>query len=232
MAKPNLQARGPLVVGTVHSLAGLRAARKLPPGAVDFIELRIDAFSAPLKVEPAELTSKFPLILTVRDAREGGVTRLSIGKRREIFQRLLPVANLIDLELQALPAFPDLLLLARERGIGVIGSFHAFRRMPSGAELQKLAARATGCDVLKIAVRTSHLRDLGVLLQFLTGRRRLPLAAMGMGRFGKISRLLCATAGSILNYGYLDRAQVEGQWPAPLLKKRIAELSSPDAAAD
>ena len=48
-----------------------------------------------------------------------------------------------------------------------------------------------------------------------------------MGVLGKISRLLLPCAGSLLNYGYLDRPQVPGQWEATLLKERIAEVLAP-----
>jgi 3-dehydroquinate dehydratase len=47
---------------------------------------------------------------------------------------------------------------------------------------------------------------------------------MGMGVFGKLSRLVLGRAGSVLNYGYLDTVQVLGQWPAALLKQRLLEL--------
>jgi 3-dehydroquinate dehydratase-1 len=53
---------------------------------------------------------------------------------------------------------------------------------------------------------------------------KLPLSVMGMGAYGKVSRLLLARAGSVLNYGYLDEPQVSGQWEATLLKQRLAEL--------
>ena len=46
---------------------------------------------------------------------------------------------------------------------------------------------------------------LAQLLGVFAGESRLPLSVMGMGRFGKISRLLLAQSGSALNYGYLDR---------------------------
>ena len=52
---------------------------------------------------------------------------------------------------------------------------------------------------------------------------------MGMGRLGKISRLLLAQAGSVLNYGYLDQPNASGQWEATLLKKRLAELGTDQA---
>jgi 3-dehydroquinate dehydratase-1 len=49
---------------------------------------------------------------------------------------------------------------------------------------------------------------------------------MGMGRFGKVSRLLLAQAGSVLNYGYLDRPNASGQWEATILKQRLKELAT------
>ena len=48
---------------------------------------------------------------------------------------------------------------------------------------------------------------------------------MGMGEFGKVSRLALASAGSVLNYGYLGDAQLPGQWPAVELKRRLQELA-------
>ena len=49
---------------------------------------------------------------------------------------------------------------------------------------------------------------------------------MGMGPLGKVSRLVLAAAGSRLNYGYLDKPQVPGQWPALELVRRIEEVLS------
>jgi 3-dehydroquinate dehydratase-1 len=48
---------------------------------------------------------------------------------------------------------------------------------------------------------------------------------MGMGPLGKVSRLVLAAAGSRLNYGYLDKPQVKGQWPALELVRRIGEVA-------
>jgi 3-dehydroquinate dehydratase-1 len=47
---------------------------------------------------------------------------------------------------------------------------------------------------------------------------------MGMGALGRVSRLLLAQLGSVLNYGYLDQATVPGQWPAARLRELIREL--------
>jgi 3-dehydroquinate dehydratase-1 len=47
---------------------------------------------------------------------------------------------------------------------------------------------------------------------------------MGMGPLGKVSRLVLGAAGSRLNYGYLDKPQVPGQWPAAELAQRLREV--------
>ncbi len=55
--------------------------------------------------------------------------------------------------------------------------------------------------------------------------QRQTLAVMGMGPLGRVSRLALATAGSVLNYGYLGSGpQVPGQWSAATLRERIEEL--------
>ena len=64
--------------------------------------------------------------------------------------------------------------------------------------------------------------------RFSAKKQPLPLSVMGMGRFGKISRLLFAQAGSVLNYGYLDRPNASGQWEATSLKKRLANSWTTD----
>jgi 3-dehydroquinate dehydratase-1 len=47
---------------------------------------------------------------------------------------------------------------------------------------------------------------------------------MGMGPLGKLSRLTLATAGSCLNYGYLQHPNAPGQWPAKELMRLYGEL--------
>ena len=84
--------------------------------------------------------------------------------------------------------------------------------------------KAAGADIVKIAARVSDSKQLGRLLTLFAGRISVPLSLMGMGPLGKVSRLLFACAGSVLNYGYLGEPQVPGQWEAVILKKRLAEL--------
>jgi len=41
---------------------------------------------------------------------------------------------------------------------------------------------------------------------------------MGMGRLGKASRVAAMACGSVLNYGWLERPNVAGQWSAVELR--------------
>ena len=234
------------VVGTIPSPNALIAARKLRPGAVDFFELRVDAFAAlsdagsqldRLEAAASKLTA--PLIVTARHPREGGAGNLSTADRSALLLRFMEHGALIDIELRAVTQLASAIKRARELGIGVIFSHHNFNATPSLKALRGLAAcaRKAGCDVFKVATLTRSPRDLTVLLEFLTGIRGFGatksgdatqqpcLAVMGMGPYGPISRLTLGIAGSVLNYGYLDQVQVPGQWPARVLKERLQELS-------
>lgn len=215
------------VVGTVHTPRGLRLAARLRPGAVDFIELRLDALADDTALVARIIPLlKIPLILTVRDHREGGARRLNAQQRIALYAEFLPHAVLADIELASLRQLAPAVDAARAHKVGLILSHHDFKKTPTKAELSALAGRAAraGADIFKVAAHTRTAADVATLLSFLAGEKRAPLSVMGMGRFGKVSRLLFALAGSRLNYGFLDKAAVDGQWPAVLLKKRIAEL--------
>jgi 3-dehydroquinate dehydratase-1 len=82
--------------------------------------------------------------------------------------------------------------------------------------LARQAAEA-GADAVKIAAHTERARDVARLLEFLD-RSPLPTAVMGMGPLGMASRVALAAAGSILNYGWLHRPNVSGQWSAAELR--------------
>jgi len=217
------------VVGTVHSPESLRAARKLPAGAVDWLELRVDHFSA----QPDVLLASLPAlqarcIVTVRDPAEGGQNRLSRRRRAELYAAFLPHAAAIDVELRNVRAMAPIVAAARERDVKVIVSAHDFAATPSAARLKEIVrcATAAGADIIKIAARADDVAALHRLLALLAGKTPRPLSVMAMGRYGKVSRLLFAQAGSVLNYAYLGTANASGQWSVRGFRARLAELAS------
>ena len=214
------------VVGTIPSPAALSCALRLKPGAVDLLELRVDHFAS----DPRPLTRALPrlpapLIVTVRHPLEGGAGNLGFPRRRELYAQFLPAAHFIDLELRSARQLADTIAEARSQNVRLILSAHFFKTTPTLSRLESLRDRAfaAGADIFKVATLTRTLPEVLTLAALLARSPRRALSVMGMGAFGKLSRPLLASAGSVLNYGYLDAVQVPGQWPAPLLKERLAE---------
>lgn len=204
------------IVGIVDSPEALAASSDLTPGAVDFLEWRADHLGADLPGRPQ------PWILTVRHPDEGGAADADPGSRRAVFHALMPAAAMIDLEISSWSVLADVAEAAHRMGIARIASFHDFEKTPSFTVLCDLARRAAdiGADILKIATRTEGPGDVARLLGLLE-RSPLPVAAMGMGRLGMTSRLMLASAGSCLNYGWLHQPNVAGQWAASELKSLL-----------
>lgn len=218
------------MVGAVASPGALRRALRIEPGQVDLIELRVDNFSDnPVALYHAAGQLRVPLIVTVRHPAEGGVNRLSFARRAKLYAQFLPYAAYLDIELRSLPKLTATVQAARAAGVQVIASFHDFKTTPSAAKLRQTirAAHRAGADICKIAARADTPAAFARLLAPLAEKQPLPLSVMGMGAFGKISRLVFAQAGSVLNYGYLEKPNASGQWEATLLKKRLAELHEP-----
>jgi 3-dehydroquinate dehydratase I len=204
----------PQVVGVVFTLADLQHAVRMrnPP---DLFELRLDALS-PSDDELRAVIGKMPapLIITARHPSEGGSNGLSARTRRSMLRRFLPQAACVDIELRSAATFAAILDEARATGIRTIVSFHDFKETPSRSRLEEIAtaAQSLGADFLKIATRTDTPGQLTRLKDFFLHQRlKTKIAAMGIGRLGRVSRIEFARCRSALNYGHLGKPQAEGQ---------------------
>ena len=207
------------VVGIVDSPEALKAARRLSSKDVDFLEWRADFLGTGI------VESKIPWIVTARHPAEGGQNAMSAHARREALLELLATAALVDVEIRSLGGMTRVLSEARKAGVEIIASFHDFQKTPTSARLQALVKQASdaGADVLKIATHTNTPGDVARLLDLLE-KTPLPLAVMGMGPLGMASRVMLAAAGSVLNYGWLHRPNVAGQWSARELRGVLTAL--------
>jgi 3-dehydroquinate dehydratase-1 len=219
---------GGAVVGSVslpESIVGL--AELASHDACDIVEVRADLY--PDKIDELSRVLpqlRQPVLLTVRHPLEGGNPALSTAERTEIIRALLPFAALIDLELRSVGELVGLVREIRAVGKPLVVSFHDFERTPNVSRLQSIVAQAKahGADVCKIAAAVHTPGDLANLVHLFSPAPLHLLSVMGMGQYGKVSRLLFATLGSVLNYGYLDAPTVAGQWPARRLKELVLEL--------
>ena len=211
----------PNVVGIVDCPRAIQIAARLPAGSIDLLEWRADCFSPGIPLPRA----KFPWLVTARHPSEGGRGNLSTAARREMLLSHLGLASAVDIEARSLDAMRDVADEARRSGVRVIASFHDFKKTPTAARLKMIARRAidSGADILKVATVTKSPGDIARLLALFTGHP-IPVAVMGMGPLGMSSRVLFASCGSVLNYGWLDRPNVPGQWSAVELKRLLKRI--------
>lgn len=216
------------VVATVHTALGLREAAGLGArDGVNLVEIRLDCLVGGGTGLPRAIARiKRPLILTARHPREGGSGGLRDAHRAALLEPLLHRAAFVDVELRSARRLANTLHHARGLGVETILSFHDFSRTPSLERLREKIreGRRLGASIVKIAATLRGPRDLATLL-LLQASGGGDVAVMGMGPLGKISRLVLPMAGARLVYGYLDRPQVGGQWPARVLAARLAEAA-------
>ena len=203
------------VVGVIASRAGLSRATRMrkPP---DLFELRLDCLAGIVdQLENNLPRLRTPLIITARHPQEGGANKLSLRQRRDLLARFLPHAHYVDVELRSAPALRSLLILAKQKKVRRIISFHNFKSTPPPRVLvaKARAAKACGANIFKVATRTDTPIEFKRLLNFVTNKSvNLSVAAMGIGKLGAISRVLLARAGSALLYASVAAGtDIEGQ---------------------
>lgn len=212
------------VVAVISSSAALNRAVRLrqPP---DLFELRLDGLAHALdKVEQSVGRLRAPLILTARHPVEGAQQRFPPRRRAELLLRFLPHAAYVDVELRSLGDLADVIGEAERRNVGRLVSVHDLRRTPSLDAMLRLGARAQAAspDVFKLVTRVDTPAALARLLTaFETLRTSFPVSAMGVGRFGRESRVELLARGSVLNYAHLGRERVEGQLSLADLRRLI-----------
>ena len=190
----------PLLTASLEAetTAALRARRDAVDSAVDLVELRLDSVEDP-DARQALAGRQRRVIVTCRPTWEGGRFKGSEEERHRILADALAAgADYVDVEWRA--GFAD--LVGTRGGRGIVLSMHDFNGVPSDLASRCRAMRATGAEVVKLAVRAHALGDLLPLLQL--GRSASPserLALVGMGPAGQASRLLAAHFGSCWSYG-------------------------------
>lgn len=219
----------PCVVGSVSDIATWEAvASHGAEPCCGAVEWRVDALADLSEVE-ALLASPCgrPLLVTLRHASEGGMREMEERERRLLALRLLPKAAALDWEIAQLAQAEELVAEAQAQGVALVASAHDFEKTPPLEMLleKERRARELGADIVKFAFRLRRAEDLMTGVQLLR-RASGPLAVMGMGPLGPMSRLLYAQLGSVLVYGYLGKtATAPGQWSARQCREALESLS-------
>lgn len=197
----------------------LRAALKGLPLA----EIRLDA----TRLSSEEVKSLFSLPLSlIATFRPGGAED---ARRRETLSLAVRSgAKYVDLELESPKDFKrELTAIARSSGCKVIVSFHDPNGIPDRRKLEAIAdrCRAAGADITKIACRVGSAAECSRLLSLYD--RPEPMIALGLGRFGTVTRIVAPLLGAPFTYASLAPGSEtgEGQLDWKTLQKRIEALA-------
>jgi 3-dehydroquinate dehydratase/shikimate dehydrogenase len=196
------------------SMEAMRRERDAVADA-DLIELRLDLVDRP-DVAGALHGRRTPVVVTCRAAWEGGGFKGSEGERRQILESALTLgAEFVDVEAAA--GFAGDMVRARE-GRGIVLSEHVFDRAPSDLAARYAAMRATGAEVVKIAIHVDTLEEMLPLFEL--GRHDHDVPGQGhvllaMGTVGAPSRVLASRLRN--RWTYAGDSIAPGQLPASRL---------------
>lgn len=198
---------------------------------MDIAELRIDAFQsqdeASIRRRIAEAARAAPVLVTIRLQAELGQWDGSEKERLALFQAVLDGAAAVDIEIQSAIA-REVIRAAQSAGKQAIASWHGRLEDANLAEMAEQGA-ALGADAVKIAAFADSLVAVRSLVETVLEWQKLPLIAVGMGRFGPLCRLLLPALGSPLAYAYPDggEARAPGQLSLGQTRKLLATLYPP-----
>jgi len=197
------------VTVTGATVAELRERRDRAAHA-DLVELRLDTVRDP-SAAGALAGRRGPVILTCRPVWEGGHFTGSEEERKRILRDALQLgAEYVDLEWKA--GFTD--LLTERGGHGIVLSNHDHSGVPSDLRARLAAMRATGAEVVKLAVMATRLSDCLALLP-LARDAGSPTVLLAMGDAGLPTRVLASRFGSC--WTYAGDGAAPGQVPASTL---------------
>lgn len=172
----------------------------------DLVELRLDTVRDP-SAAGALSGRRLPAIVTCRPEWEGGCFAGSEADRKRLLGDALSLgAEYVDVEWRS--GFDD--LIARDGGRRIVLSSHDFDGVPADLAARMRAMRATGAEVVKVAVMPRTLSDTLTLLPLASPDA--PTVLVAMGEAGIASRVLPERFGSC--WTYAGDGAAPGQVPA------------------
>jgi 3-dehydroquinate dehydratase-1 len=188
------------------------SAKRAKELGADILELRIDLLDsdAGLAIQDMKKTG-LSVIITNRMKQEGGAWKGTEDERIRTLVSLLPIADAVDIELCARDR-DAVVKKARTTGKTVIISTHDFQKTPVN-EVMKGMIRdsiAAGADIAKLAVMPNSLSDVLRLFDVALHAEG-DVCVIAMGNTGRHSRVVAPLYGSVMTYGYVEKATAPGQ---------------------
>ena len=180
---------------------------------VRILEFRLDSFP---EVSISKIAS-FAEAVSCRNLSILGTFRKNddISQNRvDLFRELISYFDAIDIECEGNDK-KELATLAQENRREILFSTHNFIATPEKESMEKVIEEAQefGASIVKLAYFAQSKKDMKRLLDFaVSSQKKFPFIAwLSMGQWGPISRILAPVFGSVLAYGYIDKANADGQ---------------------
>jgi len=203
--------KSPFIVGVLNPKYFDDELIYLKKNSPDIIEYRadlnddIDAIKSHLKILSAE--PALPLLFTLRDKSEGGSFSGTDEQRNEIYSWALDFVDAIDIESSLAKPACEIIKSARLRNILVVLSYHNFDKTPENILLEKIIHECfeQKADIAKIATMCDSKEEAEQLISMAI--KYSNIAAVGMGKYGRVTRITAPSFGSVFTYAFTDNKE-------------------------
>ncbi len=215
-----------MINGIVATIAKnpVDSAIKAKQLGADILEFRIDLMRGEYDKLKDIKKLGLPVIITNRMKQEGGAWDGTEEERIHTLLSLLPLADAVDIELQAKER-DKIVENAKKMNKTVIISHHDFQKTPEHEVMHEIIHKCfeAGADIAKLAVMPNSLKDVLCLFEVLL-QVKGKVCLIAMGDLGKHSRAIAPIYGSVMTYGYIDKAVAPGQLRVDELKSVLSLL--------
>ncbi|QHG92651.1 type I 3-dehydroquinate dehydratase [Coxiella endosymbiont of Amblyomma sculptum] len=193
----------------------------------NFVELRVDWIQNinVMKLNAIARNTNKKSILCCRSRSEGGNFKGTFEKKNEILQ----MGNTLGFDYLDIDLVTANRITIHNKKSKFILSYHNFVETPDlkNLEMIMMHMRNFNPDVLKISVMINSQIDVKILFQLLLNKRKDEnVIVLGMGKKGRIVRLLAPLFGGYLTFSSLEEEtqSAPGQIPYRMMKKFYRNL--------
>jgi len=174
---------------------------------VELAEIRLDLTDFSVSEINKVFSHSTPTIATCRPEKMGTKDQLE-----RLTAAIKAGAAYVDIEIEAERKQQEALMkIAREYNCKLIISYHNFDTTPGLKELYRIVDQCydLGADIAKVATLCNSQADCARLLSLYSNNKAL--VALGMGAYGKITRIVAPLLGAEFTFAAMD----EGEETAP-----------------
>lgn len=199
----------------------------------DIVEIRLDLWGDSLRDDMVAKLARFkekigiPMLISFR----GGNPFPRWWET--VHWRSLVHAAMVDFEWNPKYPWREILKQVRQQKLALMISHHDYKSTPKAKALVKIGRLALSkkADIIKLATRVKDKEDVRTLLEVCAAlAHKSPVAVMGMGPLGQISRLSAPLFGSAFIYGFIGSPTANGQLQYRDLQERIRVLYPGESA--